>query len=548
MYAFQLANRYLTSRIIPLIAVAAVALCVALVVIVVSVMSGFLDMLKSSGRTLMGDVVINYPVRGLPWYDELIAEIQALPQAEAATPLIDTYGLIRMPYPQGGDKEVVTANVWGVEPSSFERVTDFTKTLYWKPPKDEAAAQAMSKDDPRLQLSPQIATDGAALRQSGTNEPGMVMGIHVSIVNERQRDVSYRNRFGWFMPDQRVTLTLVPISGKGTVAEPRERLFPIVNEFRSGVYQIDKNRVLVPLSEAQQMLRMDAGLQYDMDAPPNADGSQPVLGKSPARVHRVLVRAKPGVTPDQLRDAVEVAYDRFQLKMLQDNGKIAKPPRRDMVSILTWEQHLRDLIGPVEKEREMMRILFSIVYLVCAGLVLSIFWAIVQEKSRDIGILRSIGASRPGVLWIFLQYGLVIGAVGGVVGVGLGWVVISNINAIHQVIGEDAPAWSWIGAFALAVVALVMAVRGAMASSLLRSLLWMVFAVTLCVAGAGLIAHRGTLIWDPAVYYFSSIPDKVDWLTAAITWVGAVVFSVLGASVPAAKAADIDPVRALRYE
>jgi lipoprotein-releasing system permease protein len=69
VYAFQLANRYLTSRIIPLIAVAAVALCVALVVIVVSVMSGFLDMLKSSGRTLMGDVVINYPVRGLPWYD-----------------------------------------------------------------------------------------------------------------------------------------------------------------------------------------------------------------------------------------------------------------------------------------------------------------------------------------------------------------------------------------------------------------------------------------------------------------------------------------------
>jgi len=548
VYAFQLANRYLTSRIIPLIAVAAVALCVALVVIVVSVMSGFLDMLKSSGRTLMGDVVINYPVRGLPWYDELIAEIQALPQAEAATPLIDTYGLIRMPYPQGGDKEVVTANVWGVEPRSFERVTDLTKTLYWQAPKDEAAAQAMRKEDPRLQLSPQIATDGAALRQSGTNEPGMVMGIHVSIVNERQRDGSYRNRFGWFMPDQRVTLTLVPISGKGTVAEPRERLFPIVNEFRSGVYQIDKNRVLVPLSEAQQMLRMDAGLQYDMDAPPNADGSQPVLGKSPARVHRVLVRAKPGVTPDQLRDAVEVAYDRFQLKMLQDSGKIAKPPRRDMVSILTWEQHLRDLIGPVEKEREMMRILFSIVYLVCAGLVLSIFWAIVQEKSRDIGILRSIGASRPGVLWIFLQYGLVIGAVGGVVGVGLGWVVISNINAIHEVIGEDAPSWSWIGAFAVAAVALVMAVRGALAGSLLRSLLWMVFAVTLCVAGAGLIAHRGTLIWDPAVYYFSSIPDKVDWLTAAITWVGAVVFSVLGASVPAAKAADIDPVRALRYE
>jgi lipoprotein-releasing system permease protein len=180
--------------------------------------------------------------------------------------------------------------------------------------------------------------------------------------------------------------------------------------------------------------------------------------------------------------------------------------------------------------------------------VLSIFWAIVQEKSRDIGILRSIGASRPGVLWIFLQYGLVIGAVGGVVGIGLGWLVINNINAIHETIGEDAPRWSWILAFVLSVGALAMSLRGARRGVLLPTLLWLVGAITLGLAGAGLLAHRGTLIWDPAVYYFSTIPSKVDWFTAALTWVGAVVFSVLGASVPAAKAADIDPVRALRYE
>ena len=145
VYIQLLVRRYLTTRIIPLIAVGAVALCVALVVVVVSVMSGFLDMLKSNGRTLMGDVVINYPVRGLPWYDELIAEIGKLPEAEAATPLIDTYGLVRMPYPPGADKEVVTANVWGIEPESFERVTDFSRSLYWKPPKDEAAAAAWGR-------------------------------------------------------------------------------------------------------------------------------------------------------------------------------------------------------------------------------------------------------------------------------------------------------------------------------------------------------------------------------------------------------------------
>jgi lipoprotein-releasing system permease protein len=548
VYAFTLANRYLTSRIIPLIAVAAVALCVALVVIVVSVMSGFLDMLKSSGRTLMGDVVINYPVRGLPWYQDLIREIESLPEAEAATPLIDTYGLVRMPYPTGADKEVLTANVWGVDPASFERVTDFSRTLHWKPPATPADAETMAPDDPRLTLAPQIEADGRALRQSGTGEPGLVMGIHVSIVNDRQRDGSYRSRYGWFMPDHAVTLTLVPISGKGTVAEPRERVFQVVNEFKSGVYQIDKNRVLVPLEEAQRMLRLDQGTLFDMEAPPNADGTQPVLGESPARVHRVLVRARPGVEPTRLQAAVAMAYDRFAQRCAADASRVVRPPSRDMVSILTWEQHLRDLIGPVEKEREMMRILFSIVYLVCAGLVLSIFWAIVQEKSRDIGILRSIGASRPGVLWIFLQYGLVIGAVGGVVGVGLGWLVIRNINAIHEAIGQDAPRWTWVAAFGLSAAALAMALRGARRGRLLPVLLWLVAMATLGLAGAGLMLHRGTLIWDPAVYYFSRVPDQVDWFTAALTWVGAVVFSVLGASVPAAKAADIDPVRALRYE
>jgi len=322
----------------------------------------------------------------------------------------------------------------------------------------------------------------------------------------------------------------------------------VVNEFRSGVYQIDKNRVMIPLEEAQRMLRLDEGVQYDMDAPPNADGSQPVLGKSPARVHRVLVRARPGVTPMKLRDAVQGAYERFAERVGADPSKVVKAPRLDDRHILTWEQHLRELIAPVEKEREMMRILFSIVYLVCAGLVLSIFWAIVQEKSRDIGILRSIGASRVGVLWIFLQYGLVIGAVGGVVGVGLGWLVITNINAIHATIGRDAPGWSWIAAFAMAGGALALSLRGARRGLLLPTLLWLVGAITLGIAGAGLLVHRGTLIWDPAVYYFSEIPSKVDWFTAAITWVGAIVFSVLGASVPAAKAADIDPVRALRYE
>ena len=76
MYQLLLTNRYLASRLTPLLAVAAVALCVALVIVVVSVMSGFLNMVQSSGRTLMGDVIISYPVRGIPYYDDLVERLE----------------------------------------------------------------------------------------------------------------------------------------------------------------------------------------------------------------------------------------------------------------------------------------------------------------------------------------------------------------------------------------------------------------------------------------------------------------------------------------
>ena len=60
--------------------------------------------------------------------------------------------------------------------------------------------------------------------------------------------------------------------------------------------------------------------------------------------------------------------------------------------------------------------------------------------------------------------------------------------------------------------------------------------------------HKGTLIWDPSVYYFSRVPSEIDLGAALTTAIGGVVFSVIGASVPAARAADTDPVQSLRYE
>ena len=195
-----------------------------------------------------------------------------------------------------------------------------------------------------------------------------------------------------------------------------------------------------------------------------------------------------------------------------------------------------------------MRILFSIVYIVCAGLVLSIFWAIVYEKTRDIGILRAIGASRPGILGIFLIYGLVIGLLGSIMGALLGWLVVSNINGIHDAMGEPAPVWLTISAFSVAGMLLVFAVVSAVKGSILRWLMGVIGFLVLAAVGGGLALHQGFLLWDPSVYYFEDVPNETDWFTALLTMGGAVLFSVIGAAIPAARAADTDPVTALRYQ
>lgn len=550
MYHSLLTNRYLTSRVIPIVAVGAVALCVALVIIVVSIMTGFLDMVRSSGKSLMGDVIVAYPVNGIPHYERLIERIKALPETEAATPVVDGWGLLRMPYPDGERKDTETVQFWGIEAKSFAKVTGYAESLYWKP-----VTEDMSEADFRHEITPDILEEvlqnGLNLQFNG-NKAGIVLGLHISQGNERQKDGSILPALNgyWWMPQFEVTLTIMPTGGGTVIPEPENVKFRVVNEFSSGVFLIDDTRVIIPFDVAQKRLQLHEAEEVD---PNDFDefGIPKVIGINPGRATMILVRATDGIDPKTLKSRVQEVYEAFEQEINADDTAIIKmPPHELSISISTWEEQQAAFIGPIEKERELMRTLFSLVYLVCAGLVLAIFWAIVYEKTRDIGILRSIGASRMGISWIFLRYGLIIGIAGAVVGVGVAYLVVHNINIIHGALG-DPPVWLAIIFLVMGVIVIAISAYHGRRGDLLPIALGSLIAITLIGAGVGIIVLKesgGVVIWDPTVYYFTHIPNQMDKLTAIITMVGAVVFSLIGAFLPAAKAADIDPVRALRYE
>jgi len=522
VYQLLLTKRYLTSKIMPLLAALAVALCTAMVIVVWSVMGGFLVMLINSGRTLSGDVSISWPITGFAYYDDLIQRLEKDPEVAAATPVIDTYGLIGLP-----DGRTETVSIKGIDGPSFSRVTGYDDTLYWRP-MDKPGEKDTTRQDLRLgqhDLWKQIFEGGKKLVRTEVSKkdgrtierPAVVPGISVSGFNFREPWGFYpgqamirtaegdKKRVDMFMlpVDGTVTLNVLPMDSKGRAIEMVARTFPVANEFHSGLYEIDHKTVFVQLKALQDMLKMNRAEKIDAasvgvklsNKPSEEDFLPPrVVSEDPARVTNVLVRSKRAsfdtADADKLAARVAKIYGEFAAA---HEGKV---PETTSIRIQTWEDQNRTMITAVKKETALVLFIFCFVSLTAVFLVLAIFWAMVSEKTRDIGVLRAVGASRSGVAGLWLLYGLVIGLAGSAVGFALAYLVVTNINGIHEWLGQKLNLY----------------------------------------------------IWDPRVYYFTRIPSDLDSTHVIIVLCGGLIASCLGALWPAARAARMNPVQALRFE
>ena len=251
------------------------------------------------------------------------------------------------------------------------------------------------------------------------------------------------------------SITLVSPQGNATAfgTTPRMRAYRVVAIFEVGMFEYDSSFVYMPLGAAQVFFRLGSG----------------VTGVE------VMVR-----DPDRLAP------------MRRAIGEAAGPGTR----LFDWQQANASFFGALQVERNVMFLILTLIILVAAFNIISSLIMLVKDKSRDIAILRTMGAARGSIMRIFLMAGASVGVVGTVAGFALGVAFCANIETIRQ----------W-----------------------LQSLM-------------------GWQLFPAEIYFLSRMPAKMDPVEVVYVVAMALGLSFLATLYPSWRAARLDPVEALRHE
>jgi lipoprotein-releasing system permease protein len=251
------------------------------------------------------------------------------------------------------------------------------------------------------------------------------------------------------------TITIINPQGRttpfGTV--PRQIGYTVSAIFEVGIYDYDQAFVVMPMEDAQTLL---------------------------------LIGDTVGMIEVTVEDPDNV-------------GEIMEPVQQAVVGkavVSDWKTINSSLFEALQVERVAMFFALSFMVLVAAFNILSSLVMLVRAKTRDIAIMRTMGATRRSLLKIFVTTGFTVGAIGTVAGLVFGFIVLF---------------------FREQIVAVIAAVTG-------------------------------QELWDPEVRFLSTLPARTDpWEVAGIVAL-ALILSFIATLYPAYKAANTDPVQVLRYE
>ncbi|MGH6653133.1 MAG: lipoprotein-releasing ABC transporter permease subunit [Sphingopyxis sp.] len=250
-------------------------------------------------------------------------------------------------------------------------------------------------------------------------------------------------------------ITIINPAGRSTPfgTVPREISYRVGAIFELGVYDFDKTYIIMPMADAQLLL---------------------------------LTGDQIGLIKVETEDADKV-------------GEILDPLAQKLAAkavVSDWRSMNSSLFEALSVERVALFVILSLIILVAAFNIVSSLIMLVRAKTRDIAIIRTMGAPRDSVLRIFVAIGVAIGVGGTLVGLILGFTALYFRKGILNGIGYLS----------------------------------------------------GQNLWDPSVRFLTELPSKPNPVEIGVVVVMTILFSFLATLYPALKAANTDPVQVLRYE
>ena len=508
MYRLLLCQRYLRTRYIALASIISVTLGVATMIVVNSVMAGFGTEMRNRIQGILSDIIIT--TRSMNGEIDPEARKEEIRQLvgkyiTGVTATVEIHAILSYKY--GGDYVPHPITLVGIDPESKSEVGPLIKYLQSYSTRDENGVtlppernqdeklgweltptvmadrveraiqfkkwEAMREHTPKRADAPvaesvsapddsllDLASEADEPALPGKLQPGrLYVGVGLATYTQIDPETQVLKTYDMFKPGDDVKISTIQA---GTPA-PVHFDATVVDTFKTGMSEYDSTLVYCNLDYLQKMRKM---------IHTNEDGS--TVG---------------GFTSLQIK-----------LKDYKDAPKVMEILRTHFSAeryiVKTWEQQQGPLLAAVDVESSILNILLFLIITVAGFGILAIFFMIVVEKTRDIGILKALGASSSGVMSIFLTYGLLLGMVGAGAGVVLGLLFVHYINAIE--------------AFVTFVT--------------------------------------GREVFPEKIYYFKDIPTHVEPFTVVWVTVGAILIAVLASVLPARRAALLRPVQALRYE